>query len=72
MNLYQQELVGSVVRKNEKEVAKPTTPRLFPMASSGPVTPLELENVESHFTSGVNTNNAGPNGDKLIHQERRG
>lgn len=72
MNPYQQGLIGGAVGRNEKRMAEPTTPCLFPVASPGPVTPLELESVESYFITGMDTNSAGSSGDKFIQVERRG
>ncbi|ORY14445.1 hypothetical protein BCR34DRAFT_623363 [Clohesyomyces aquaticus] len=74
MYLYQQELIASASRQARGATARPTSPRLIPMGSPGPVTPLELEEQDSYLTTGVNTDEAAAHVDKLIHEEalRRG
>ncbi|KAF2014941.1 hypothetical protein BU24DRAFT_225162 [Aaosphaeria arxii CBS 175.79] len=57
--------------------AKPTSPRLIPMGSPGPVTPLELAGDGTdggYLTAGVRTNDTSSHVDKLIREEaiRRG
>lgn len=52
-------------------VTKPTSPRLLPLGSPGPVTPLELEGADGYLTAGVKTDNASSHVDKLIRDEAR-
>ncbi|KAF2470129.1 uncharacterized protein BDR25DRAFT_226995 [Lindgomyces ingoldianus] len=74
MYLYQRELIASASRQARGTNAKPTSPRLIPMGSPGPVTPLELEDADSYLTAGVNSADAASRVDKLINEEalRRG
>lgn len=72
--LYQQQLLVSTSRQARGPMAKPTSPRLIPMASPGAVTPLELEKSEGYLTAGVNASDAASHVDELIREEalRRG
>ncbi|KAF2262847.1 hypothetical protein CC78DRAFT_582173 [Lojkania enalia] len=75
MYLYQRELMATTTaRQNRSQNAKPTSPRLIPMGSPGPVTPLELETAEGYLTAGVSSADAASHVDKLIREEaaRRG
>lgn len=51
-------------------VAKPTSPRLIPLGSPGPVTPLELEG-DGYLTAGTTTKDAASHVDNLIREEAR-
>jgi hypothetical protein len=55
-------------------IAKPTSPRLIPAGSPGPVTPLELEGTDGYLTAGVSASDAASHVEKLIQNEalRRG
>ena len=52
-------------------MAKPSSPRLCPTGSPGPVTPLELEDADGYIAAGVTTNDAASHVDKLILEEAR-
>ncbi|KAF2648124.1 hypothetical protein K491DRAFT_613377 [Lophiostoma macrostomum CBS 122681] len=71
MYLYQRELLANAARQARGPSAKPTSPRLIPLGSPGPVTPLELEGAEGYLTAGVNTHDAQAHVDKLIRDEAR-
>lgn len=55
---------------------KPTSPRLAPLGSPGPVTPLELaeDGADGYLTTGIRSKDAASHVDKLIRKEaaRRG
>ena len=74
MYLYQQQLMANAARQARGPNARPTSPRLIPAGSPGPVTPLELEGAEGYLTAGINSNEAQAHVDKLIRDEamRRG
>jgi hypothetical protein len=73
---YQREMV-SVARANSPSGAgKPVSPRLAPLGSPGPVTPLELEGEEGYLLAGARS--AGQEGaspdeivERLIREEAR-
>ncbi|OCK80571.1 hypothetical protein K432DRAFT_404589 [Lepidopterella palustris CBS 459.81] len=69
--LYQRELVANNPKTSRP---RPTSPRLLPTGSPGPVTPLELEGQDGYLMAGVSTNDAASHVDKLIREEatRRG
>ena len=73
MYLYQRDIL-SPSRPGRQAMTKPTSPRLCPTGSPGPVTPLELEDADNYITAGVTTNDAASHVDKLILEEakRRG
>jgi hypothetical protein len=71
MFALQRELMSGQPRQARAPGAHPTSPRLIPMGSPGPVTPLELETAESYLTAGVATTDAASHVDKLIHEEAR-
>ncbi|KAF2005697.1 hypothetical protein P154DRAFT_414890, partial [Amniculicola lignicola CBS 123094] len=71
MYLYQRDLAASNARQARSSHAKPTSPRLNPMGSPGPVTPLELEGADGYLTSGMNSAEAASHVDKLIKEEAR-
>jgi hypothetical protein len=50
-------------------VTKPTSPRLIPTGSPGPVTPLELEGTDGYLTAGLNKDDHVSHVDKLIREE---
>lgn len=66
--------MANAARQARGTTAKPTSPRLNPLESPGPVTPMELEGAEGYLTAGVNANDAASHVDKLIREEalRRG
>jgi hypothetical protein len=68
-HLYQQELVGNAVRQNQGRLAEPSSPCLDPMASPGPVTPLELESTKSYLAAGVVITQTGSDNDQLIQEQ---
>lgn len=73
--LSQRELVASASRGPRTAPGpKPTSPRLIPMGSPGPVTPLELEGQDGYLTAGVSTDDVATHVDQLIREEaqRRG
>lgn len=74
MYLYQQQLLANTNRQVRGPGARPTSPRLEPMASPGAVTPLELEGADSYLTAGLRSGDAASHVEKLIREEakRRG
>ncbi|KAF2686990.1 hypothetical protein K458DRAFT_297167 [Lentithecium fluviatile CBS 122367] len=71
MYLYQQQLVANAARQARGPVANPSSPRLNPLDSPGPVTPMDLEGADGYLTAGVTTNDAVSHVDKLIREEAR-
>jgi hypothetical protein len=71
MYLYQQQLISNAARQARAPVAKPTSPRLDPLDSPGPVTPMELEGADSYLTAGVTASDAASHVDQLIRNEAR-
>ncbi|KAJ4305729.1 hypothetical protein N0V90_001260 [Kalmusia sp. IMI 367209] len=73
MYLYQQQLMANAARQARGTV-KPTSPKLIPLDSPGPVTPMELEGADGYLTAGMTTNDAAAHVEKLIREEasRRG
>ncbi|KAF2122774.1 hypothetical protein BDV96DRAFT_639342 [Lophiotrema nucula] len=71
MFALQRELMSGQPRQARAPGAKPTSPRLIPMGSPGPVTPLELETAEGYLTAGVSSTDAASHVDKLIREEAR-
>ena len=69
MYLYQRELAGGAASQNQERTLKPTSPYLIPMASPGPITPLELEDAKSYLAVSANATNAASHSDKLIRKE---
>lgn len=51
--LYQRELVAAARAQSPSQFDKPASPRLAPMGSPGPVTPLELEGEEGYLVAGA-------------------
>jgi hypothetical protein len=75
MYLYQQQLQARTTSQVRGTLfAKPTSPRLDPLASPGAVTPLELEGTDGYLTAGVNSQEAASHVERLIREEasRRG
>jgi len=75
MYLYQQQLQArTTVQARGTLSAKPTSPRLDPLASPGAVTPFELEGTDSYLTAGINPQDAASHVERLIRDEasRRG
>jgi hypothetical protein len=72
--MYHHQSVASAARSNGKVEDKPVSPRLAPLGSPGPVTPLELEQQDGYLVAG--SNHAGMGGsadyvDRLIREESR-
>lgn len=57
---YQRELLSSISRTNRSNSKKPASPRLIPVGSPGPITPLELEGESGgdYLTAGVRSYSA--------------
>jgi hypothetical protein len=70
MYAYQQQLMTNAARQ-ARTTAKPTSPRLDPLASPGPVTPMELEGHDGYITARMSSNDAASHVDKVIHDEAR-
>ncbi|KAF3033468.1 hypothetical protein E8E11_001207 [Didymella keratinophila] len=67
MYLYQQQLQARTTTQVRGSLsARPTSPRLDPLASPGAVTPLELEGTDSYLTAGVNPQEAASHVERLI------
>ncbi|KAF1965961.1 hypothetical protein BU23DRAFT_487853 [Bimuria novae-zelandiae CBS 107.79] len=73
MYTYQQQLMANAARQ-ARASTKPTSPKLTPLDSPGPVTPMELEGADGYLTAGMKTNDAAAHVEKLIREEasRRG
>lgn len=73
MYMYQQQLMANAARQARGSL-KPTSPKLTPLDSPGPVTPMELEGAEGYLTAGMNPKDASAHVEKLIREEasRRG
>lgn len=72
MYLYQQQLQARTTTQVRGSLsAKPTSPRLDPLASPGAVTPFELEGSDSYLTAGVNPQEAASHVERLIREEAR-
>jgi hypothetical protein len=76
--LHQREVLSAAARVTSPgPIRKPISPRLQPLGSPGPVTPLELEGAEGYLIGGVRStsaNNAAPSAElveKFIQQEAR-
>jgi len=70
MYLYQQQLQARTTTQVRGSLsARPTSPRLDPLASPGAVTPLELEGTDSYLTAGVNPQEAASHVERLIREE---
>lgn len=75
MYAYQQQLLVNTSRQVRGPAsAKPTSPRLAPLASPGAVTPLELGDAGGYLTAGVDPADAAKHVEQLIRNEakRRG
>lgn len=72
MYAYQQQLLAnSNGQIRVPTSAKPTSPRLEPLASPGAVTPLELGGADGYLTAGVNPVDAAKHVEYLIRNEAR-
>jgi len=71
MYIYQQQLMANAARQARVSNAKPTSPKLIPLDSPGPVTPMELEGADGYLTAGINPTDAASHVDKLIREEAR-
>jgi hypothetical protein len=72
MYAYQQQLLANTGRQiRGPNSAKPTSPRLEPLASPGAVTPLELGGADGYLTAGVNSADAASHVEQLIRNEAR-
>jgi hypothetical protein len=70
--MYQQQSVAA--RTGGKAEDRPVSPRLAPLGSPGPVTPLELEQKEGYLLAGAHQTGAGEHADlvdRLIREESR-
>ena len=77
MYAYQQQLLANANRQARNAATKPTSPRLNPLDSPGPVTPMELEGADGYLTAGLrasHVSDANSHVDQLIREEahRRG
>ncbi|KAF1918455.1 hypothetical protein BDU57DRAFT_444435 [Ampelomyces quisqualis] len=69
---YEQQLLANTGRQlRGPNSAKPTSPRLEPLASPGAVTPLELGGTDGYLTAGVSAANAATHVEQLIRSEAR-
>lgn len=67
--LHQREMLSAAARSSGSptQVGKPVSPRLAPLGSPGPVTPLELEHEEGYLTAGArNASNGIAVSDELV------
>ncbi|KAF1962266.1 hypothetical protein CC80DRAFT_512524 [Byssothecium circinans] len=71
MYTYQQQIMANAARQARGPIAKPTSPRLSPLESPGPVTPMELEGADGYLTAHMKSNDAASHVDKLIREEAR-
>ncbi|PVI04744.1 hypothetical protein DM02DRAFT_639852 [Periconia macrospinosa] len=71
MYAYQQQLLANASRQTRGTIAKPTSPRLNPLDSPGPVTPMELEGADGYLTAGLKVKDANNHVDQLIREEAR-
>lgn len=73
MYSYQQQLVANAARQ-ARSSTKPSSPKLAPLDSPGPVTPMELEGADGYLTARMTSNDAAAHVEKLIREEaaRRG
>jgi len=73
MYSYQQQLIANAARQ-ARGSTKPSSPKLTPLDSPGPVTPMDLEGAEGYLTARMTTNDAAAHVEKLIRDEafRRG
>lgn len=72
--MYHHQTVASAARSNGKPEDKPVSPRLAPLGSPGPVTPLELEHQDGYLTAGAKQMGNGEPAelvDRLIREEHR-
>lgn len=70
----QREILTAAARGSPNQAGKPVSPRLLPLGSPGPVTPLELERDEGYLIAGIRggSNSATPSDEvveKLIKAE---
>jgi len=74
---YQREVVSAARAQSPGSGEKPVSPRLAPLGSPGPVTPLELEGEEGYLFAGARTSGKDASGsseeliDRLIREEAR-
>ncbi|CAI6332417.1 unnamed protein product [Periconia digitata] len=71
MYAYQQQLLANATRQARGSIAKPTSPRLNPLDSPGPVTPMELEGADGYLTAGMRVQDSNSHVDHLIREEAR-
>ena len=73
----QRETLSAAAKGNSPgQAGKPVSPRLAPLGSPGPVTPLELENDEGYLVAGARSSGKDASAprelvDKLIRDELR-
>lgn len=71
MYVYQQQLLANASRQARGAIANPTSPRLNPLDSPGPVTPMELEGADGYLTAGLKVKDTNSHVDQLIRDEAR-
>jgi hypothetical protein len=67
--MYQRETVSMARASSPMQVDKPVSPRLVPLGSPGPVTPLELEAEEGYLAAGARSiavASTGENAEELM------
>ncbi|KAF2729384.1 hypothetical protein EJ04DRAFT_74497 [Polyplosphaeria fusca] len=69
MYMLQREMIAGAQRQGRSQTDKPTSPRLIPLGSPGPVTPLELEGED--YLTAVNNGETASTVDQLIREEAR-
>ena len=74
MYSYQQQLMANAARQQARSNTKPSSPKLAPLDSPGPVTPMDLEGADGYLTAGMTSNDAAAHVERLIREEavRRG
>jgi hypothetical protein len=68
MHSYQQQLMANAARQ-ARASTKPSSPKLAPLDSPGPVTPMELEGADGYLTARMSSNDAAAHVEKLIRNE---
>lgn len=72
--VYQRELVAAARSQSPSQIDDPESPRLAPLGSPGPVTPLELEGDDGYLVAGARSagKESAPSAelvDKMIREE---
>lgn len=65
---YQRDVVAAARAQSPGKEGKPASPKLAPLGSPGPVTPLELEREEGYLVAGARSagNHEGGSPDELV------